>query len=158
MSYKCLDNCCSIYIKPYKIEEKNEVFIEKKKAGVFFYDPDKDKVLIVQNKGNLWGIPKGTFENNENSIQCAIREVKEETGITLTKDAFENCKKFVIDDRVTYYFINMYENEVTVPENDVNGIGWVKVRCLIKLVKNNNLKFNYHAKLAFKNFLKINLL
>ena len=80
MIYKCLDGCCTIDIVSYS-GINNGKFTEKKKAGVFLYDPDSDRVLIVQNKGNLWGIPKGTFEDGEDNLACAIREVKEETGI-----------------------------------------------------------------------------
>ena len=112
----------------------------------------------MQNKGNLWGIPKGTFENGEDSIDCAIREVEEETGIILYRENLEKCRKYVIDDRVTYYFLNMMYNHVKNPNNDVNGISWIKIQCLKKLVKNKNIKLNYHAKIIFDKFLSINLL
>ena len=157
MIYKCIDRCCTIDIVSYS-GVNNQSFTEKKKAGVFLFDPDNDRLLIVQNKGNLWGIPKGTFENGEDSIDCAIREVEEETGIILYRENLEKCRKYVIDDRVTYYFLNMMYNHVKNPNNDVNGISWIKIQCLKKLVKNKNIKLNYHAKIIFDKFLSINLL
>ena len=52
MIYKCLDGCCTIDIVSYSGINKSK-FTEKKKAGVFLYDPDNDRVLIVQNKGMI---------------------------------------------------------------------------------------------------------
>jgi len=157
MIYKCLDGCCTIDIVSYSGVNKSK-FTEKKKAGVFLYDPDNDRVLIVQNKGNLWGIPKGTFEDGEDSLDCAIREVEEETGIILERDKLEKCRNYVIDNRVTYYLFNMTYNKIKNPNNDVNGISWVKIECLKKLVKNGNIKLNYHAKIIFKRIMNINFL
>ncbi|MFN8412960.1 MAG: NUDIX hydrolase, partial [Anaerolineales bacterium] len=46
---------------------------------------EKDSVLMVQqNIGNhLWGIPGGLMENHETIEQAAIREAREETGLTI---------------------------------------------------------------------------
>ena len=101
---------------------------------------------------------KGTFENGEDSLDCAIREVKEETGIILEKSILEKCRNYIIDDRVTYYFYNMTYNKVKNPNNDVNGITWIKVKCLKKLVKKRNIRLNYHAKIIFKQVMNINFL
>jgi hypothetical protein len=57
----CNNGCCEIKIKLYKEADymiKN--FKSKKKAGVFIYDPNTKKILIVQSRGNLWGSPKGS--------------------------------------------------------------------------------------------------
>ena len=63
-TFLCTNVCCEIKIKPYKEnDDSNKKFIEnKKKAGVFIYDPKTNKILIVQSRGNLWGSPKGTIE------------------------------------------------------------------------------------------------
>ena len=83
-TFLCVDGCCKIQIKEYKhqfLYSKNK--INKKKAGVFIYDPNTNKVLIVQSRGNLWGAPKGTLEYGETNIECAIIEVEEETGLII---------------------------------------------------------------------------
>ena len=83
----CEYKCCSVIIKSYTLRNHKRRIINKK-AGVFIYDSIKKKVLVIQSKGNLWGLPKGTFEKNENSIECAIRETYEETGIQLSNHNF----------------------------------------------------------------------
>ena len=42
-------------------------------------------VVLLRDKDNCWVIPKGHNENDENFIETAIREVKEETGININK-------------------------------------------------------------------------
>ena len=37
-------------------------------------------LLLKQNKGH-WGFPKGHKEGNETDEECALRELKEESGI-----------------------------------------------------------------------------
>lgn len=48
----------------------------------------REYLVILNKKGNAsghWGFPKGHTEDGENEVQTAIREIREETGIDLTK-------------------------------------------------------------------------
>jgi len=40
------------------------------------------KVLVVNQHGNSWSLPKGHIEEGENKIEAAKREIYEESGIT----------------------------------------------------------------------------
>lgn len=160
--YKCPNNCCTIKIDddvryenyiPYRSTGFN------RKAGAFIYDNETDRVLLVQSKRNLWGIPKGTVENdtNETSLECALREVKEETGIELKcRDLLRITK---IRNKATYYFVIMKEREVYIqknenPEaNDVCGITWIKVDCLTECIKSGQIVLNQHCLILFDRFL-----
>ena len=153
----CEDKCCTVMIKPYTLQDHKRKIINKK-AGVFIYDSTEQKVLVIQSKGNLWGLPKGTFEQNENSVECAIRETYEETGIQLSQHNLGAC--FYIRDQATYYFAELKMQNVEISntiDNDVNGIGWINVDCLQKLIQRGKVKINYHAKLCFNFFLGKNL-
>lgn len=44
-------------------------------------------VLMVQNREMMWGFPKGHREDGETPINAANREVKEETGVEMQRDA-----------------------------------------------------------------------
>jgi 8-oxo-dGTP pyrophosphatase MutT (NUDIX family) len=49
----------------------------------------KRRVLVVNQRGNSWSLPKGHIEPGEDKLAAAIREIKEESGIvrlTLIKD------------------------------------------------------------------------
>jgi hypothetical protein len=146
-TFLCRDGCCKIQIKEYKqqlLDSKNK--INKKKAGVFIYDPITNKVLIVQSRGNLWGAPKGTIEYGETNIECAIREVEEETGLIIYQKMLN--ESFIICNQATYFYLEMNECDVKVQDNclqnDVNGIGWIKLECLRKCIKLGNISINQH--------------
>jgi len=50
-------------------------------AGVLILSPDgKSTLLIRHRKLGVWVYPGGHIEKDENPMECAIREAKEETG------------------------------------------------------------------------------
>lgn len=154
----CPNGCCTIKIKPYK--QQNKIYYKiptrRRKAGVFIYDPNTDKVLLIQSRGNLWGAPKGTLHYGETERKCAIREVKEETGLDISYDDFTKATK--IHNNSIYFYLEMNECDVTVQDhiydNDANGIGWIKINCLEKFIENGNININKHCRIIFAKFKK----
>jgi len=159
--YWCKKKCCKIEIAnlntPAYIPQRRGY---TRKAGVFIFDPMTSRVLLVQSRGQLWGSPKGTIENEENSCMCALREVKEETGISLNPVLF--TKAIRINNRATYFYAEINSETSTVSDmvtlqkienNDVNGIGWIRLDCLEDFIKDGNIVLNQHAKITFKKFL-----
>ena len=61
--FNCCNNCCEIEVIHYinKRPSRHQRRLTQK-AGIFIFDYKSQKVLLVQSRGNLWGIPKGTFE------------------------------------------------------------------------------------------------
>ncbi len=58
-----------------------------KTCGLFIFLDGK--FLICHPTGsrwNQWSIPKGHLDKNETTLEAAIRETREETGLTLSKD------------------------------------------------------------------------
>jgi ADP-ribose pyrophosphatase YjhB (NUDIX family) len=157
--YKCSDNCCLLKIDTYESPKFKNYYRNRKKAGVCIYDPNTDKVLIVQSRGNFWGSPKGGLNINETERACAIREVKEETGMIITSTEFKKAIK--IKNRAIYFYIERNECNVDIQknykDNDANGIGWIKVNCLVNAIKSGDITLNKHAQIVFKKFLNINL-
>lgn len=156
-NYKCKNNCCILKIKKYIPKNTVDKTLQKrKKAGAFIYDPNADKVLLVQSKGNFWGPPKGSISINESETDCAIREVYEETGIIISQKQFLSAIK--IQDRAIYYYIEMKECDIevqnSIEDNDANGITWIKPDCLEKLIKNGNILLSQHCRIVFSYFLK----
>src|SRR3989344_6624132 len=58
--------------------------IQTKSAGGIVINK-KREVLIVSQKGTSWSLPKGHIENKETPLEAAIREIREESGITSLK-------------------------------------------------------------------------
>ncbi|KAA0159498.1 hypothetical protein FNF28_05855 [Cafeteria roenbergensis] len=62
--------------------------------GAFVLNPSMTKVLLVQSyRGKSWGLPKGKINEGETELQCAIREVAEETGVDILP--FARAEDFV---------------------------------------------------------------
>jgi 8-oxo-dGTP pyrophosphatase MutT (NUDIX family) len=151
----CTNNCCSYTVVeyPYKPYHKKPRKKNRKKAGVFLYDQKSNRVLLVQSHGKLWGPPKGSVEENETFLQCAKRELLEETGICLDESMYK--AGYLIKSNTYYYCIPIDECNVTVQTqqgNDANGIGWFNIDC----ITNGKYNINQHCKLTFRRFLQRN--
>jgi ADP-ribose pyrophosphatase YjhB (NUDIX family) len=155
-TYYCRDKCCSVKIKKYNRRPRyfNRNY---RKAGVFIYDPKEDRVLIVQSRGHLWGPPKGTLNIGEHETKCAVREVKEETGLDVSSNDFTNAIK--IKNRAIYYYLEMDACDINVQDsiedNDANGITWIKLNCLGHAIADGNIVLNHYAKIVFNKLKKI---
>ena len=156
VEYKCKNKCCTILIKEYT-DRYTQFSIYPRKAGALIYDPQTDSVLLVQSRGQYWGIPKGTLEDGETSKTCAIREVYEETGILLSSRDFKDMTR--IKNRAVYFYVEMDKIPVTIQEhndndsNDANGICWIKLDCLDECIRTGNISLNSHTKLVLARFL-----
>lgn len=156
-TFECENGCCQIKLKPYVSSKDPFIKIRKrKKAGVFIYDPDSDKVLIVQSRGRLWGLPKGTLQYGETERKCAIREVKEETGLEISDNDFTKAVK--IRNHAIYFYLERKECEVNVQDhiydNDANALGWVKPDCINQLIMDGQITLNQHCRIVFERFMK----
>jgi ADP-ribose pyrophosphatase YjhB (NUDIX family) len=158
-SFQCDQKCCSYKISPYKnvkfnsnIDWKSNTKIVK--AGSFIVDPSTSKILLVQSRGQMWGPPKGTIQDDESYEECAIREVFEETGITLNVAEFIGYT--IIKNKAIYYTTELKEDEITpqnhIKDNDANGIGWFNINCLNNLIREEKIKLNQHCKILIKKF------
>uniref|UniRef100_A0A6C0EPU4 Nudix hydrolase domain-containing protein n=1 Tax=viral metagenome TaxID=1070528 RepID=A0A6C0EPU4_9ZZZZ len=158
--YPCEKGCCSIKVricKPQGFKRRRRG--NCRKAGVFIYDPEEERILLVQSRGQLWGPPKGTLEveRDETSVECAIREVKEETGLDVKVEDFTRATK--IKNRAMYYYVERKTCDVEVQEheneeaNDANGITWIKLDCLQDCILAGKIVLNQHCKAVFKRFM-----
>ena len=158
--YTCERKCCVI-----ETSTKNVHLIHRprrghcRKAGIFLYDPEEERVLLVQSRGLLWGPPKGTLEMElrETPLQCALREVKEETGLEIRVEDLKRVTK--IKNRATYYYSEIKSSPVHIQgensENDADGITWIKLSCLQKHVEDGSIVLNQHCRILLKKFLGV---
>jgi len=98
---KDIEVCWDIFKSQFKIE---------KAAGGKVLNSKKEILFIY--RFTKWDLPKGKLEKGESIINCAIREVEEECGITnlqiqkeleTTYHIFERKDKIIL--KVTYWFL-----------------------------------------------------
>ncbi|MGD1527094.1 NUDIX domain-containing protein [Vibrio owensii] len=59
---------------------------KKLSCGIIFVDKHNQMLMLHSATYSHWDIPKGTQSDGETPIQTAIRETREETGITVNPD------------------------------------------------------------------------
>ena len=90
----------------------------KKSAGLaIIYD---NKILLAHTTSRGWfgsyGIPKGGIDNGESNLDAAIRETKEEVGITIPKNLIDKTEHtFAVSTKkyghkIVYYYVVQISN------------------------------------------------
>lgn len=97
-----------------------------------------DRILLVRGKlSGKWSLPKGHMEGRETDLQCALRELYEETGIT-PNVKYSFFKKFAAGG----YFI-FFMNDEPCPliqcGEEISEVGWYDVSEIKKLPCNLDL-------------------
>jgi 8-oxo-dGTP pyrophosphatase MutT (NUDIX family) len=139
-------------------------FISKiPKAGAIIINK-KNEILFVKNKGfSKWCLPKGKaeFDENgniiENNIECAIREVLEETGINIEKHINLDDKIVIKSKNLTLFLIKDFDSDNVILDfskaipNEIVDTKWIKIHDIPKpyisksgkIVYMNNLFSSY---------------
>lgn len=138
---RCVLRKLKTYTSPKKYQHS---FSPKKKAGVLMTSADrnKTKILVVQSRGRLWGIPKGGIENGENEMDCAFRELYEETGIKLDKNKSDVAATIRMKNGYYFFLPNQPKHELKLADcNDSTGVGWITKDCLKSLLMRRLVRF-----------------
>ena len=156
---KCECGECEIDSSRYKpsweVKTTNQ---RKRKAGVFIYDPETSRIVLVQSRGNLWGCPKGSLKDSETFKNGAVREVKEETGLAINPQSLEIHHS--INSSIKYFYFEMKYKEVKVqklPGNDANAVGWFNIKCLENLLKTRKMRLTLHTRNLLRRFLNFSI-
>jgi 8-oxo-dGTP pyrophosphatase MutT (NUDIX family) len=113
--------------------KKELAFIQA--AGGFLHS-GKDSILMIFRRGK-WDLPKGKLDDNESLETCAVREVKEETGLVtilperrlcITYHTYFQEGKHILKE-THWYLMSAYKNEPLSPqtEEDIDECKWVSV-------------------------------
>lgn len=118
-------------------------------AGIFVYNNSDDKInylLLIKENGD-YDIPKGHIEKGENAHQAALRETKEESGLTVeTKPYFSEVNKyfFYVGKKKIFkqakFFIAESKTKSVKISHEHKGHEWVDYETAIKKIKYKNLR------------------
>ncbi len=124
--------------------------IETKKAKLaavaLIFNKDRTKLLGVSRKDNhkLFGLPGGKVDVGETMSEGVIREVKEETGLSVKSSApifLREDGEFV----AAVYLVTDYEGEVSTKESGL--VSWITFEDLKKgAFSEYNTKLEQHLK------------
>lgn len=128
-------------------EMKKQLFKEYrivKAAGGCVINSKKEVMMILRN--GMWDLPKGKMEKGEKKRDCALREVREETGVEKieilqklmrtfhTYTAAENEK---ILKKTQWYLMECFEDAVFKPQKEegIEAVEWIDAERLQEKMK-----------------------
>lgn len=129
---------------------------KEKSCGCIIYKYNKNKrlfLLIHQKHGDYIGFPKGHVELDENEIETALREVKEETNLDVfiledikAKDNYEIDGK--IDKEVVYFLATPTSFIASKQDQEITKLLWIE-----ESEVKNHLSYQ-HGSNVFSNIIK----
>jgi len=159
--FTCSSSSCTICSLQELHKINNTSFTRNKnfnKAGIIIRWKNKNDTyfLVTQSYNNKWGFPKGQQENNETLIECALREVKEETSLDLqylqepiSQSKRINCRNMKF---FTHTMTDIEKIDFDLLKLDLSfdstGIGWIKLHCDCNY---ENISLNSVTKYIIKN-------
>ncbi|RCK63075.1 mRNA-decapping enzyme subunit 2 [Candida viswanathii] len=110
--------------------------------GVALFNKNLNKVVLVKGtESNSWSFPRGKISKDESDIDCAIREVEEETGFNCRHLINENdCVERNIKGKnyKIYLVKNVPEDTVfETPKYEISQIQWFDIKAIQKKIKTN---------------------
>jgi len=75
----------SPYMKTLRDKVGNDLLMMPAAGGVVIND-NNEVLLQLRSDNNLWGVPGGALDPGEDVADCVVREILEETGITVVPE------------------------------------------------------------------------
>ncbi|HXS36147.1 MAG TPA: NUDIX domain-containing protein [Flavipsychrobacter sp.] len=104
---------------------------------------EKDEVLMIYRRGK-WDLPKGKKDDNEDIAHCALREVKEETGLQHLEIINKLCDTYHVYSQnrenllkhTVWYKMRSSSSEILIPQKEENilEVKWVDNKQLSVIV------------------------
>jgi len=91
--------------------------------GVICVNNCGNVLLVRGRKSRKWSFPKGHCKQDENDLECALRELREETGLDITNQKYSSYHKL----RGGGYFLFAIEGNPTLKIGDsweVEEVAW----------------------------------
>jgi 8-oxo-dGTP pyrophosphatase MutT (NUDIX family) len=157
-----LSNLNNNYIKTNLITTFSKNILYKKKnidqCGVILIKNNNNKCLacqefliVYQKNSKMWGLPKGHLNEDEKSrgafllyrnqnyfYECAMRELEEETGISLENDNKDYTIETFLSNKIFYLIKSNIDPVVNINDTDeISSHKWCTFSKLNNFVQNN---------------------
>jgi bis(5'-nucleosidyl)-tetraphosphatase len=108
----------------------------EKSCGAVIYRGENESLeflIISHNSDGHWGFPKGHVEDGENEEETALREIYEETGLTVTftsgfRVSIEYPIKQEIMKEVVFFLAKTKEQDVNIQLEELQDYKWANFK------------------------------
>jgi len=123
--------------------------IEHPGAVVILAENDKKELILIKQfrkatEEVLWELPAGKLEKDERPVDCAIRELQEETGYYPHKIeeimTYYSSPGFCDEKLTLYYAHDLEEREKNEDEDEFIQVEHVKISEALNMINNNTIK------------------
>ena len=128
---------------------------KEKSCGALVYrikNGELELLLLKHRFGGHWSFPKGHVEEGETEVETALREVHEETGLTIQlEDGFRQSVEYYprpnIRKQVVYFLGYADDDRTRCQEEEISEIRWVPLKSAHREVTfRNDKNLINHAK------------
>jgi 8-oxo-dGTP pyrophosphatase MutT (NUDIX family) len=115
-------------------------------SGFIILSPQNDKTILVKTHMGNFSFPKGKRKKSETYMETALRELKEETGLTeddiiIKKDQYFDEKSYKGNPSVRYFIANAKKSDdvMTFSLDELEDSKWYDIEkvFLLKKIKNS---------------------
>ncbi len=112
-------------------------------AVVYFMKDGEPLYLLIKNRSQNMGFPKGHVERGENEQQTALREVKEETNLAVVlendfREYYSYTINFCRKKQAVYFLARANDGKIIVPKNEILSYSVVSYKDASRLLSHNN--------------------
>lgn len=135
---------------------------KEKSCGALVYrikNGELELLLLKHRFGGHWSFPKGHVEEGETEVETALREVHEETGLTIQlEDGFRQSVEYYprpnIRKQVVYFLGYADDDRTRRQEEEISEIRWVPLKSAHREVtfRNDKNLINYAKKFLRRKF------
>ena len=119
---------------------------KEKSCGALVYRKQGEAVqllLLKHRMGGHWSFPKGHVEAGETEMQTALREVREETGLSISllpgfREQVNYSPRPGISKDVVYFLGFAEDSRTTPQEEEISEIRWVNIGRMQNYLTYNN--------------------
>lgn len=119
---------------------------------IWIYNSNRELLIQKRNKPlgkfeNIWACTGGSALVGESSIDAAVRETKEETGISLVPRDLKKIRSSVIEDYIEDVWVSKWDGDLdhlVFDKVEVQELTWVQEAELFQMIKDGEF-YNYSA-------------